>query len=428
MKKRLLAVLLTVAMVLGMTACGSKGDDGAAKDDAADADSGEIEACTINFQYWADNTDYSALMQDIIAKFNEENEYGIEVVGEEVPWDGGDYSNTLFNTAMGGADTDVATFKLSATPMFVNNNLLADLTPFIDAWEDSGDISDNIYDVMKTAGGSDDAMYVMPWNIQVLYVYYRPSIFEQAGVKVPTTYDELLEAIEKCTMDTDGDGKTDVYGWGMRGASGGQEPWGSFIYGAGGSFEDLTTAESVQGMQDFIDIYQKGYAPESAPNDGFQETVANFQSGLTAMFIHHIGSSKGMVEALGDDVDAFIFPAGKGQWTSMGDTETVMFESCENKAAAFEWMKYLAAYEGQQMWCEGTGQVPVSQTVQQEDYFQNDKFMKVSFEGIDVAGIVPVLDTTTEWISNWPATISQGLSGDKTAEECMDTLQKGLYE
>jgi multiple sugar transport system substrate-binding protein len=330
---------------------------------------------------------------------------------------------------MGGGAPDVATFKLSATPMFVNNNLLADLTDLVDGWEDKDDISDNLYDVMKSAGGSDDAMYVMPWNIQVLYVYYRPSIFEEAGItEVPTTYEEFLEDIKKCTMDTDGDGKTDVYGFGMRGSSGGQEPWGSFIYAEGGSFDDLTSAESVQGMQDFIDLYTNGYVPESAPSDGFQETVANFKSGLTAMFIHHIGSSQGMVEELGDDVDAFIFPAGKGQWTSMGDTETVMFDSCENKEAAFEWMKYLAAYEGQEMWCEGTGQVPVSNRVQQGDYFQNDKFMKVSFDGIDVAGTVPFLDTTTEWISNWPATIQLGLTGQATAEEVMETLQNDLYQ
>lgn len=38
-------------------------------------------------------------MQDIIKKFNEENKYGITVEGEEVPWDGGGYSNTLFNAA-----------------------------------------------------------------------------------------------------------------------------------------------------------------------------------------------------------------------------------------------------------------------------------------------------------------------------------------
>lgn len=428
MKKRLLALLLTVVMGLSLVACGGSGED-TTEDADATAETGEIEACTINFTYWADNTDYSALMQDIIAKFNEENEYGIEVVGEEIPWDGGGYSNTLFNTAMGGGSTDVATFKLSATPMFVNNDLLADLTPYVDAWEDKDDISDNIYNVMKEAGGSDDAMYVMPWNTQILYVYYRPSIFEAADVEVPTTYDELMEAIEKCTMDTDGDGKTDVYGWGMRGASGGQEPWGSFIYANGGSFDDFTTEESIAGMQAFIDIYTNGWCPPTATSDGFQETVANFKSGLTAMFIHHIGSSKGMVEELGDDVGAFAFPASdKGQWTSMGDTETVMFESCENKAAAFEWMKYLAAYDGQEMWCEGTGQVPVSQRVQNLDYFQNDPFMKVSFEGMDFAGIVPILDTTTEWITNWPATVSMGLTGQATAAECMETMQNDLYQ
>ena len=86
-------------------------------------------------------------------------------------------------------------------------------------------------------------MYVMPWNIQVLYVYYRPSYFEQAGIEVPTTYEEFLQAIEKCTMDTNGDGQTDVYGFGMRGATGGQEPWGSFIYGRGGSFEGIRSSD-----------------------------------------------------------------------------------------------------------------------------------------------------------------------------------------
>ena len=41
---------------------------------------------------------------------------------------------------------------------------------------------------------------------------------------------------------------------------------------------------------------------------------------------------------------------------------------------------------------------------------------------------VPVKDTTTEWISNWPATISQALTGEITAKECMDKLDKALNE
>lgn len=427
MKKKWIAVLLAATMVFGATACSSGNEE--KKDSKKEVDSGEIEPCTINFKYWADNTEYSQLMQEIIEKFNKENEKGIEVVGEEVPWDGGAYSENLFNACMGGGSPDVATWKLTSTPLFVNNDLLTDLTPYIDKWEDKDDIPENIYNIMKEAGGSEEEMYVMPWNVQVLYVYYRPSIFEKAGVEVPKTYDEFLEAIKKCTMDTDGDGETDVYGFGMRGAKGGQEPWGSFIYGEGGDFENLTSKESVKGMQDFIDLYENGYVPPTAVSDGFQETVANFQSGLTAMFIHHTGSSANMEEVLGDDVAAFPFPAGEGQWTSMGDTETVIFESCENKAAAFEWVSYLATGEGQKMWCEGTGQVPVSQTVQQGEYFQNNKFMKASIEGMDYAGIIPIKDTTTEWISTvWPSTVGQALTGEISAKECMEILQEELYK
>lgn len=427
MKKKWIAVLLAATMVFGATACSSGNEE--KKDSKKEADSGEIEPCTINFKYWADNTEYSQLMQEIIEKFNKENEKGIEVVGEEVPWDGGAYSENLFNACMGGGSPDVATWKLTSTPLFVNNDLLTDLTPYIDKWEDKDDIPENIYNIMKEAGGSEEEMYVMPWNVQVLYVYYRPSIFEKAGVEVPKTYDEFLEAIKKCTMDTDGDGETDVYGFGMRGAKGGQEPWGSFIYGEGGDFENLTSKESVKGMQDFIDLYENGYVPPTAVSDGFQETVANFQSGLTAMFIHHTGSSANMEEVLGDDVAAFPFPAGEGQWTSMGDTETVIFESCENKAAAFEWVSYLATGEGQKMWCEGTGQVPVSQTVQQGEYFQNNKFMKASIEGMNYAGIIPIKDTTTEWISTvWPSTVGQALTGEISAKECMEILQEELYK
>ena len=255
---------------------------------AADtAEGGSGEEVTINFRYWADNTEYSQLMQDIVAKFNAENGKGITVVAEEAPWNGGAYSEDLFNVMMGGAEIDCATWKLTSTPLFVNNDLLADLTPFVDAWEDKDDIDENIYNIMKEAGGSEDAMYVMPWNIQVLYVYYRPSYFEKAGIEVPTTYEEFLEAIQKCTFDDDGDGTPEVYGFGMRGGSGGQEPWGSFIYGRGGSFEDLTSAESVAGMQDFIDLYTNHYVPPTATSDGFNEIITRDLVCLTAMTVHH---------------------------------------------------------------------------------------------------------------------------------------------
>jgi len=424
--KKIFAVVLALAMSLTMfTGCSGK----AAESQASSAGSAAAGAKTkVTYWYWADNSTYSAKMQEIVKDFNSTNTKNIEVTAQEYPWDGGAYSQTLFTAVMGGGGPDAASWKLTSTPLFTANKLLANLDTYIAKWSDKSDIDDSLYKTMKTASGTD-SVYVMPWNTQVLYVYYRPSMFKAAGVTVPTTYADFLTACKKLTRDTNGDGKTDVYGFGMRGAKGGQEPWGSFIWGAGGNFTDLTSAKSVAGMQDFINLYKNHYVPPTATTDGFNEIIANFKSGKTAMTVHHIGSSADMVKTFGDDVDAFVFPAGEGQWTSMGDTENVMFEKSANKDATFEWISYLATGKGQEKWCVATGNVPVSKKVQKLDAFQNNKFMKVSIAGQPHAGILPILDTTTNWISTtWPNTVASALTGETTAAQAMKTLQEALYK
>ncbi len=163
--------------------------------------------------------------------------------------------------------------------------------------------------------------------------------------------------------------KTDVYGFGMRGAKGGQEPWGSFIW-ARAEISIIWRRAGHPGHAGFHRLYRNGYAPPTAPMDGFNEIIANFKSGKTAMTVHHIGSSIGMVDTFGDDVDAFPFPGGVGQWTSMGDTENILLASSKNKEAAFEWLAYLATGKGQEAWCVATGNVPVSRDVQQLPFFR----------------------------------------------------------
>lgn len=388
------------------------------------------EPVTITHWFWPDSDMHTQAMQSMVDDFNATNGKNITVELVVHPWNGGQYSEDLFNVAMGGGAPDTAGFKLTSTPLFVANDLLEPLDSYIDKWDGKDQIEDNLYNTLRNVT-DDGNLYLMPWNIQVLYVYYRPSIFEKAGIEVPETYEDFLEACAKCTMDTDGDGKTDIYGYGMRGSKGGQEPWGSFIYARGGSFEDMTSEGSIKGMEDFVNLYKNGYTPPSAPNDGFNEIIANFQSGLTAMTIQHIGTSTNMMELFGDDVSAFqIPPSGDGtQWTSMGDTETVMFSSCEHKEAAFEWMSYLANGKGQETWCVKTGNVPVAQWARELPEIQENPFMEISIEGSPFAGIIPVRDTTTDWINNiWPGTIQSALLGRISVEEAMETLQKGLYE
>jgi multiple sugar transport system substrate-binding protein len=238
-----------------------------------------------------------------------------------------------------------------------------------------------------------------------------------------------LENIKKLTRDTDGDGKIDTYGFGMRGSTGGHEAWASFIHAYGGNFKDLTSPEVLKGMTDFVNIYKNGYAPPSAPTDGFPEIIANFKSGRAAMIIHHVGSSPDMIKTFGDDVEAFIFPQGPGgRWTCWAETDNMMLESSKHKDAAFEWLKYLAVGKGQETWCTVTGNLPVSDATKSLPYFQKNRFVKVSLDGLPYGGIYPNLPNTAEFISVvWPNTIAAALAGTITPGAALQALQKGLY-
>jgi len=375
---------------------------------------------TITHWFWADSPDFSRLMQDIVAEFNATNDRGITVVAHEFPWDGGRYSETVLISALGGGAPDTAAWKLTATPLFTAHGLLASLDPFINTWADRHLIDNSLWEVMRQAGGSNTT-YVMPWNTQVLYVYYRPSMFRAAGIEVPRTYYEFLDAARILTRDG-------VYGFGMRGSTGGHEPWGSFIHARGGDFYNLTSPEAIQGMRDFVSLFTDGFTPRTAPTDGFHEIVTAFRTGLTAMTIHHIGSSGEMDAILGDDVGAFPFPGGaRGRWTSMGDTNNVIFQSSNNQEAAFEWLAFLATGRGQERWCVETNNVPVSRNVQMLPHFQDNRFMRVSIEGSPYAGIFPILPTTTEFITEWPNHASAALLGTVTIEAAMANMQRILH-
>ena len=284
----------------------------------------------LTYWYWADTPEQSELMQSIVKEYNDTNTMNVTVNAEENAWNGGAYVEDMYVAVAGGGGPDISTFRASGASMYNNGGYLLDLTDYVNGWEDKDTIPETYWNLISQSTATDGKYFLMPWTCETLYVYYRPSIFEQAGIEVPTTYEEFMDAIEKCTMDTDGDGKTDIYGLALRG-SGGQETWYYFINALGGSFDDLTSAESVAVMEAYKSIYANGWAPETATTDAYSEIMANFKSGAAAMVVHHIGSSVDMVNTFGDDVAAFTLPASESgnQWDALTDTEIAIMSSTE---------------------------------------------------------------------------------------------------
>jgi len=414
--RKAIVILLVVAIAMPVIAGGAQ-------------EPTEDQPVDLMYWYWADNSEQSALMQSIVKEFNETNGQNIVVTAEEYPWNSGGFTDSVFTAVIGGGGPDISTFKLQAGRMFAANNLLADMSSYVDSWSDESQIADGVWDMMSNATG-DGTLSILPWTLEALYVYYRPSYFEMAGVTgTPSSFDEFLDIIEKTTMDTDGDGQTDIYGYGLRAAGGGHEHLGNFLYPYGATWMDLTSPEALEAYEAYLDIYRSGYAPESAVNWGFAEMIDGFQSGLVTMMIHHIGSNSRWQETFGDDVDAFPVPGGPGgRYTVAGDTEIVVYEQCENKDAAFEFFKFMTTGEGGTMWFKGTGKGLGTENVRATSEFQNNRFQAVSAASLEFAGVLPPTDTVAEFANNvWSNTNQQALLGEISPKEALEIMHNAIH-
>ncbi len=439
--KKAISLILVLALVFCLAACGGskpaeapKAEEPKAEEPKAEAPKAEepkaeepkaeepkAEPVNLTFWYWADNTDQSACLNEAVKAFNETNGKGITVTAEEYPWGSGQFINDEFTAVMGGGGPDISTFKVSGGKLYAANSLLADMTSYVDGWADKGQISDAAWDIMKAAT-DDGTISMLPWTLEPLYVYYRPSMFQAAGIEVPTTIDEFLTACEKLTMDGH-------YGYGLRGANGGHEHLGNFLYAYGASWDDLTTPEAVEAYKAYLSIYQNGWAPESASTAAFAELTDMFKSGTAAMIIHHIGSSNQWLELFGDDVDAFVFPGSdKGQWTCTGDTEFAIMANCKNPDAAFEFYKFMTTGEGGTIWFKGTGKGLGTDNVTSTEEFKSNRFQAVSAEAMAVAGVLPPTETLSEFTGSvWTPTNQAALLGQMTPEDALKTMNDALH-
>jgi len=117
-------------------------------------------------------------------------------------------------------------------------------------------------------------------NPQVLM--YRKDLFEKYNVKVPTNWEELEEAAKKLTLDTDGDGKTDIYGWIARQAEDEvTAPFANFLYANKGQWLDenkkpvFNSPEAVKAME-FYGRLGRLYGPPGGARLGWQTVIGAF--------------------------------------------------------------------------------------------------------------------------------------------------------
>lgn len=374
---------------------------------------------TVRFWYHFDNPENP--MSDLVTKFETENP-GITIDAMNVPWNS--YYDNLYTAIVGGNAPDAAMLKMFALPRLLEMEALEPLDDRIAEWDGRDDILDNLYDLTRA---EDGAQYYLPVQYVALYLYYRADMFEEAGLTPPETCEDLRDAAIQLTGDTNGDGRTDRYGFGFRGGRSGHEHWGVFTLGATDVDldESLTSEAGIAGTQMVIDMFRDDNVfPPSAPNDGFQEIIGAFKTGVTAMTIHHVGSSRDLVAALGDNVAAVPVPeCGGGRWTTFGDESTGILSTASDKEAAWKWISFLSSEGNNALFNTATGQLPVTKSDTATWDGHEPRFVEATEQSLPFARLLPASSNTPEFVNTvWPANMQRALLGQITAEQMNQTI------
>lgn len=172
------------------------------------------------------------------------------------------------------------------------------------AWEGLHDFSYNDFDkFMREVYIYNNKTLGIPYYWEVAGLHYRKDLLQEAGLAVPTTYTEYRDAAQKLTKDTDGDGKTDIYGTAQRSVRG--EDSGLMSAGAAYSFGStmfeggaatgpeikakkakprVNSKEWIEAFTFYGDLLHK-YAPPGVTSYSWTEVMRDFEEGKIAMDI-----------------------------------------------------------------------------------------------------------------------------------------------
>lgn len=218
------------------------------------------EPITITFWEMLDNETYDADLQKVVDAFNAGigAEYGI-TVNMQVISGGTETMETQLVAAIraGAGVPNVVMTEATYVPDYLLADAIVDLTPYIQSAEYGLDLSD-YYDFFVNLGSSytEEGTYTLPGYVSGEVMYYNKTFFEENGLTVPTTWDEMVET---CTKITEITGRP-AFGWDdpfktfttliTQAGAGYTDSQGNILFGG----DNLQTAiDAIQWYKDQID-------------------------------------------------------------------------------------------------------------------------------------------------------------------------------
>ncbi len=440
MKRRLISLLLPLAALFTLAACGSGGGNESAAPTAATADApaapgavaAEVtEPVTITLWHTRGAGANGTEMDRVVAEFNATNEYGITVQAEYI----GSYSEimpkTLTSVASGNNPVLVMSSAQNMTTL-MSKGALADLTPYVE--RDGFDMG-NFPEALMKYSYYEDEIVTFPYLVSTCVLVYNKDLFSRAGVELPTTIDELVTACETIYA------KTGVQAFGMPiDPTYMQDALLRSLGGVGIIDEDgittscLTNGSFVKLADDWRGWIEAGWCKSPNITSANTDYLEAFYQGKLASFLVSSGSLQNIIDQCGGSINLGVayMPGYEGYTASIGGANIAIIDKNHNEqeiAAAWEFLKFLMSDEQLAQNAINTGYLPVTQSSSETqlitDYWAKLPEAKIGYDQMEWADICAFSIFTSEWYDQMTSALSYVVQArNMTGQQAADQLAK----
>ena len=390
--KKILALLLAVMLVVSFAACKTESNEepeGTEKPMDSMEPAKEWPAIPDGtvLKFWHAMSGPNGEAVDLlIAKFNEENEFGITVEGT---YQGGygDLHTKLVAALQGGDTPHIAQAYANNIMVYMDSEAIVQLDEYIFDSQVGVEDWDDILQGYREENSNypDGKFYSLPFNKSTEVLYYNETFFNENNLTVPTNWEELKDVSMAAS---------EILGKPAFGYDSLSNLFITWTQQAGGQYTNnngdvlFDGPESREALQYFIDGVQGGYF-RTAGEDRY--CSGPFNDGNLVMFI---GSTSGSAYVGSDafEWNAAMVPFGKVEKVIQQGSNMFMLKSNEaEQLATFEFMKFLMAPENTALWAMNSGYLPVRESARELPEY-------VEFVN---SGVNPTKDVGTSYDGAW---------------------------
>lgn len=338
----------------------------------------------------------------------------------------------ILTSVVGEVPPDLLWFVPQLTGQLVELDAIRPLEDWLNQSPVKSEIDPVLFKSMELNGH----IWSVPFGTNNAAIFYRPILFEKAGItKIPQTWEELREAAKKLTQDFDGDGLTDQYGMFLSLGKGEWTvfAWLPFVYSAGGELlenkqPNLVDSGTIAALQFGANLVEEGWATLSAPERGFE--LNNFLTGRAAMQVTGPWTLA-QLRQTDTDYDVFPFPVCKKRAAVVGGENLFVFKTApEREQAAWEFLEYVLSKEFQTEWALKTGYLPVNLEAQQSEkyqaFVQENPVLEVFLKQMNWARSRPIIPGYTRISENFGRAIEASLLDKQNPKDALQASQKRL--